>query len=95
MIAEINPSSAPGLTPFPFKIIGMPQAHDIKNVSTDTGKNIFMGLNRKMMLMISMMVSNAVCIPMVLSPFILSFTVMGSSNTKCRFPMNINVMISL
>jgi hypothetical protein len=57
---DINPSKAPLLTPCPRRIIGIPHANDSKNEIIDTGKNIFIGLNKKIMFMISIIVSNAV-----------------------------------
>jgi hypothetical protein len=79
---EMNPSKAPVLTPFPRTIMGMPQKAVIINVNIETGKKIFIGLNRNIMLTISIIVSKAVCMPIVLSPFRRSLTTIGSSKTK-------------
>ena len=83
------------LTPCPLKKIGISHMIEVRIKIKDKGRKIRIGLNKTTMFIISIRVSRAVRMPMVLFPALRWFIFTGISKTRFRWYTNVRAMTSL
>ena len=88
-------SMAPTLTPRPASTMGIPHRKPTAIQEIESGRKIRRGLTSMARFRISMIVWNAVWVPMELDPAIRFLTEMGNSSTRCPWLRNNRVITSL